>query len=197
MKQFKEGNNGRTMYANINRSYIDKIYSGEKTKDYREIKNFWTNQFRNREYRKPYDYIIYRNGRRKNARMLKIELIDITTSEAILELPYGTFFEECYVIHLGKIIWAKNFEKIKNPEIPTVVHPGVVILEELNQIDELNQMKLAHVSNINYQYLKQIIYDKSPITNEIAKALEVPLGISSAYLMKLQTKYNKKNEKTI
>jgi hypothetical protein len=79
------------------------IASGEKTEEYREIKQYWTTRLKDFLVKRPFDYIIFKNGCGKDAPSMKVELkkIDFGTSK----LKWADKENKCYVLFLGKVIW--------------------------------------------------------------------------------------------
>lgn len=51
---------------NLKKEWFEKIKSGEKTHEYREVKDYWTDkfvkEFFNIDKKKPYDFEIYKQG---------------------------------------------------------------------------------------------------------------------------------------
>lgn len=90
--------NPKILHLTLHKKWFDEIVSGKKTREYREVKPYWTKRLVGREY----DEIWFRNGYSKNAPFMRIE--------------YLGYIEENneYVISLGKILELKNYEKVLN-----------------------------------------------------------------------------------
>lgn len=74
------------------------IRTGEKTKEYRDKKNYWRKRLFVKKKSKKFDFIIFRNGYSKNAPEMKI----------VCKKVYET--KKSFVIDLGKIIYVKNLK---------------------------------------------------------------------------------------
>ena len=87
---------GRVLYLTVNRKWYDMIASGEKTEEYREIKQYWTTRLKDFLVKRPFDYIIFKNGCGKDAPSMKVELkkIDFGTSK----LKWADKENKCYVL---------------------------------------------------------------------------------------------------
>ncbi len=82
----------RILHLTLLRKWFDLIASGEKTKEYRKIKPYWTKRLAEKEF----DEIYFKNGYSKNAPFIRVEWKGITKEK------------EEYVIILGKILETKN-----------------------------------------------------------------------------------------
>ena len=92
----------KVLYLTIKREWFDKILSGEKTIEYREVKRYWHCRLIKKEQYVKFDYIIFKNGYSKNAPTIKIKHIK---TERIY--GYSTDLKidkQVYAIHLGEII---------------------------------------------------------------------------------------------
>ena len=94
---------GRILHLTLKRKWYDMIASGEKTEEYREIKPYWSTRLKDFLVKKPFDYIIFKNGYGKDAPSMKVELKKIEFG--ISKLEWGDKEEKCYVLYLGKVIW--------------------------------------------------------------------------------------------
>ncbi len=117
---------GRILHLTLKRKWYDMIASGEKTEEYREIKPYWTTRLKDFLVKRPFDYIIFKNGYGKDVPTMKVELknIDFGTSN----LKWADREEKCYVLHLGKVVWNKikkeqNLQKLQQQalNIPVVM----------------------------------------------------------------------------
>ncbi|MCF7798484.1 ASCH domain-containing protein [Candidatus Woesearchaeota archaeon] len=84
----------RILHLTLLRKWFEKIASGEKTKEYREIKPYWIKRLEN----KTYDEIWFKNGYNKDAPFMRVEWRGLKKEK-------GEFS-----IHLGKILEIKNFK---------------------------------------------------------------------------------------
>ncbi|MBN2239739.1 MAG: hypothetical protein JW712_08190 [Dehalococcoidales bacterium] len=83
----------RILHLTLHREYFDKIASGEKTKEYRDIKPYWTKRLEDRVY----DEIHFKNGYSKDAPFMRVEWKGMTREAGR------------YVIHLGAVLELKNW----------------------------------------------------------------------------------------
>ena len=93
----------RILNLTLKKKWFDLIASGKKKIEYREIKKYWIQRLFNnngREFR-PYDFIIFRNGYKKDSPKMKIVYRGLSIKE----------FEgkDHYALHLGKIIEIDNY----------------------------------------------------------------------------------------
>ena len=84
----------RILHLTLLRKWFEKIASGEKTKEFREIKPYWTKRLENREY----DEIWFKNGYNKNSPFMKVEWKGLKKENGK------------YVILLGKVLEIKNYK---------------------------------------------------------------------------------------
>ena len=94
---------GRVLKMTLKRKWYDMISSGEKTEEYREIKPYWTKRFKDFLVKKPFDYIIFKNGYDSSSPEMKVELLDI--GFGISKEKWAGEVTDCYVLYLGKVIW--------------------------------------------------------------------------------------------
>ena len=94
---------GRVLRMTLKRKWYDMISSGEKTEEYREIKPYWTKRFKDFLVKKPFDYIIFKNGYNSNSPEMKVELLDIQFG--ISKQECSEEIVDCYVLFLGKVLW--------------------------------------------------------------------------------------------
>jgi len=59
----------RILHLTLLRKWFDLIASGEKTKEFREIKPYWTKRLSEKEF----DEIYFKNGYSKNAPFMRVE----------------------------------------------------------------------------------------------------------------------------
>ena len=83
----------RILHLTLIRKWFDKIACGEKTKEFREIKPYWTKRLKG----KTYDEVWFKNGYNKNVPFMRVELKNIEEKE------------NKYVINLGRILEIKNY----------------------------------------------------------------------------------------
>lgn len=89
--------NERILYLTLKKKWFDLIASGKKNEEYREMKLYWKKRLINKEGdRKEFDYIIFKNGYRKDSPKMKVEWKGLTSRMFNGDL--------CYAIKLGKII---------------------------------------------------------------------------------------------
>lgn len=107
----------RTLHLTLKKKWFDMIRSGEKKEEYREIKEYWENRLyefdivsRNSRtfYKKPvgfqdFDRVEFRNGYGKNAPVLTVACLGISTDLGKPE--WGAEQNQLYfVLKLGEII---------------------------------------------------------------------------------------------
>jgi len=101
----------KELHLNVKRKWFDMILSGEKTEEYREIKNYWVNRLGIyvgiNKIKMPFDSIIFSNGYAKNRDQFKIELKSIRMAEGKEEWG-AEEKKEYFVLELGEIIWKKK-----------------------------------------------------------------------------------------
>ena len=83
----------RILHLTLLKKWFDLIASGEKTKEYREIKPYWTKRL----FDKSFDEIYFKNGYSKNAPFMRVEWKGIKKEKGK------------YVILLGKILEVKYY----------------------------------------------------------------------------------------
>jgi len=64
----------RILHLTLKRKWYDMIASGEKKEEYREIKDYWGVRLKDFLVKKPFDYIIFKNGYNKEAPTMIVEL---------------------------------------------------------------------------------------------------------------------------
>lgn len=110
----------KILHLTLKRKWFDLIASGEKKEEYREIKEYWkirflcaigrTCQFWGvgermpipKEYYKPFDVVVFKNGYRKNAPMITVEIKEIFITEC--GNPSWGFEGKCFAIKLGNLL---------------------------------------------------------------------------------------------
>lgn len=85
----------------IDRYWFNKILSGEKLEEYREIKKFYDSRLN-----KEYNFVSFRNGYRKDSPYMVLELNRIRKGKGKKE--WGAPDHDVYILELGKIICVKN-----------------------------------------------------------------------------------------
>lgn len=91
----------RVLRLPIQKKWLDKIISGEKTSDYREIKPYWNNRLEGREYDEVVLTVNY-----KEAALYQIKKIEKTTETNDLGLP------EVWAVRLGQQIKSIDFDTL-------------------------------------------------------------------------------------
>jgi len=61
------------LHLTLKKKWFDLIKSGEKTEEYREIKDYWTTRLKGKEF----DIVRFRNGYQKNAPQMEFAIKDI------------------------------------------------------------------------------------------------------------------------
>jgi addiction module HigA family antidote len=69
------------------------------------------------------------------------------------------------------------------------IHPGVVLKEEI-EYRGISKKELAKKLNISYKALNDILNERSPITADIARGIEVHLGIDAEFFIGFQYDYD-------
>ena len=83
----------RILHLTLLRKWFDLIASGKKTKEFREIKPYWTKRLLGKDF----DEIYFKNGYSKNAPFMRVECKSIKKGKTD------------YIIHLGRILEKRNF----------------------------------------------------------------------------------------
>lgn len=114
----------KTLNLTVTKQWFYMILSGEKTEEYRELKEYWQNRLmhyeiaernsfalikRHTDY-KAYTHIQFRNGYAKNAPTMIVECNGITIGKCRPEWS-GNMEGDHFIIHLGKILETKNIQK--------------------------------------------------------------------------------------
>ena len=89
----------KILHLTLKKKWFDLIASGEKKFEFREIKPYWIKRLFEKEHPnglRHYDYILFRNGYRKNSLSMRVEYNGLSIKE----------FEgkNHYALHLGKVI---------------------------------------------------------------------------------------------
>jgi len=107
----------KILHLTLKKKWFDMILSGEKTEEYRSLKDYWVNRLMNKptmkwmqngmqmesRTRKEYDMIRFTNGYGKHRPAFDIELLDIDVGMGNVE--WGAEEGETYhILRLGKII---------------------------------------------------------------------------------------------
>jgi len=82
----------RILYLTLKKKWFDLIASGEKTKEFRDIKPYWTIRLLNKEF----DEIHFKNGYNKDSPFMRVEWKGMNVEN------------NRYVIILGEILEIKN-----------------------------------------------------------------------------------------
>ena len=82
----------RILHLTLLRKWFDLIASGEKTKEFRDIKPYWTKRLLGKEF----DEIYFKNGYSKNALFMRIQWKGMNREK------------DKYAIILGKVLEIKN-----------------------------------------------------------------------------------------
>jgi hypothetical protein len=129
--------NTKTLHLSLKKKWFDMIDSGEKTEEYREIKQYWSSRLLWHEYakevtcinslkdaihqnsedpfgsgvfRKHYEFVEFRNGYAKNAPTITVECLGITYGEAKPEWS-DNWQGDVFIIKLGKVLVQPETEK--------------------------------------------------------------------------------------
>lgn len=97
----------KTLHLTLKKKWFDMIASGEKTEEYREIKEYWNRRLLG----KTYDVVKFRNGYSKNAPSMIVELKSISRECGVIHwgAPIGV---QVYILELGEILSENiNYEK--------------------------------------------------------------------------------------
>jgi aminoglycoside phosphotransferase (APT) family kinase protein len=95
----------KILHLTLKKKWFDKILSGEKKEEYREIKPYW-----DKRLNKSYDAVLFKNGYNKNAPSFLIKLNGIR--KGIGKAEYGANNDEVYVLSLGNIFTSANIGKM-------------------------------------------------------------------------------------
>ena len=82
----------RILYLTLKKKWFDLIASGEKTKEFRDIKPYWTTRFLNKEF----DEIYFKNGYSKKSPFMRVEWKGMNVED------------NRYAISLGRVLEVKN-----------------------------------------------------------------------------------------
>ena len=64
----------KILHLNLMKKWFDEILSGKKKVEYREIKPYWTKRLFDSDGKpKKFDFIVFKNGYSKDARVMKVE----------------------------------------------------------------------------------------------------------------------------
>ncbi|MBR2028242.1 MAG: hypothetical protein IKA10_04535 [Oscillospiraceae bacterium] len=97
-------NTPKTLHLVLKRKWYDKIESGEKTSEYREIKPYWNKRFWGLETAnkkivcRPYDTVVFHKG--YTSTTMKFRIIEIQTTSQ----PNDLGLDRCWEIKLGQRI---------------------------------------------------------------------------------------------
>lgn len=76
----------------------------------------------------------------------------------------------------------------KLPKYPT--HPGTLIKDELIEMGDTTQKKLAASLGVTPSYLSEVINGKRAVNASLAIGLEEVFGISAEYWLRFQAQYD-------
>lgn len=93
----------KTLKLTLHKKYFDAILSGEKTKEYREIKKVWLKLFKNK-----YDFVEFTNGYGHYRPWMKVECKEIDLEEIYIDLFQSK--QIVFSIKLGKILETRNIK---------------------------------------------------------------------------------------
>ena len=94
----------KILHLTLKKKWFDKIASGEKTKEFREIKPYWTTRLEG----KIFDEIHFRNGYSHHAPFMRVEWRGCK----IGWVKIGELCKEKqYIIELGKILYKRNWRR--------------------------------------------------------------------------------------
>lgn len=82
----------RILYLTLKKKWFDLIASGEKTKEFRDIKPYWTTRLLNKEF----DEIYFKNGYSEKSPFMRVEWKGMNVED------------NRYVISLGRVLEVKN-----------------------------------------------------------------------------------------
>lgn len=88
------------------------ILSGEKKEEYREFKPYWASRlccgFPCLYSEKDFDYVIFKNGYSKNARMMKVKWLGTQLGKPAFKWYGAETDKQVFVISLGEIVETQN-----------------------------------------------------------------------------------------
>lgn len=93
----------KVLHLTIKKKWFDMILSGDKTEEYREIKEYWNKRLIDREY----DFICFRNGYSKDSPVMLVEFLEAWCSKGNTKwgAPQDT---AVWILSLGKIKYTRN-----------------------------------------------------------------------------------------
>lgn len=90
----------RILHLTLKKKWFDLIKSGEKTVEYRTVKEYWTCRLLDESSNvKVYDEIYFKNGYSKDCPFMRVEWLGVKKEQFGREL--------CYAIKLGKVLEVK------------------------------------------------------------------------------------------
>jgi hypothetical protein len=96
----------KILHLTLKKQWFDMILNGQKKEEYREIKPYWRSRLGIGYLNPIHTHIKFRNGYRKNAPELLIELKGI--KKGLGKSQLGAPKERVYILELGEIISTKN-----------------------------------------------------------------------------------------
>ena len=83
----------KILHLTLHKRWFDEILSEKKKEEYRDIKPYWTTRLFDKDHKaKKFDFIRFKNGYSKNARIMNVEFLGIREDK------------DKYLIKLGKIL---------------------------------------------------------------------------------------------
>lgn len=93
----------KVLHLTLKKQWFDMILSGEKKEEYREIKDYWTNRLKDKDF----DFISFRNGYSKNAPTMLVELK--RKQLGLGHIGWGAPNDACvWILSLGEIKETKH-----------------------------------------------------------------------------------------
>lgn len=102
----------RILHLTLKKRWFDMILSGEKPEEYRENKPYW--QKRLIDYNscrvciKSFDYVVFKNGYSKTARMMKVKWLGTQLGKPAFKWYGAETDKQVFVISLGEIVETQN-----------------------------------------------------------------------------------------
>lgn len=94
----------KILHLTLKKKWFDMIAAGVKKEEYREIKPYWDVRLS-----KSFDVVRFKHGYDKDAAVMDVRLIEITTGKGKPE--WGGADDEVYIIKLGEILHLKVNQK--------------------------------------------------------------------------------------
>jgi len=97
----------KPLYLTIKKKWFDKILSGEKAIEFREVKPYYDSKFKNQ-----YTKILLQAGYSKTAPQLTADILFV--EKKVILFPEKLFEMECYCIHLHNPKLFNKLGDVKN-----------------------------------------------------------------------------------